>query len=59
MEKAYDLTWRNDILMDIQESGKERRIFNFIQEFLILRSFEVKVNKILSGTKVQIDGKPQ
>ena len=30
MEKAYDLTWRQDILMDIHDAEKEERILNFI-----------------------------
>ena len=59
MEKAYDLTWRHGILMDIHEAGIEGRMFKFIENFLKPRSFKVKVNEILSDTKVQTEGIPQ
>ena len=42
--------------MDIHESGIEARMLNFIQKFLKPRSFKVKVNKILSDTKVKTEG---
>ena len=42
--------------MDIHETGIEGRTFIFIQNFLKLRSFKVKVNEILSDTKVQTWG---
>ena len=59
MEKAYNLTWRHGILMDIHEAGIEGRMFKFIENFLKPRSFKVKVNEILSDTKVQTEGIPQ
>ena len=59
MENAYDLTWKHDILMDIHEAGIKWRMFKFIQNFLKPRSFKVKVNEILSDTKVQTEGIPQ
>ena len=43
--------------MEIYVAGMEGRIFNFIAEFLKSRSFEVKINEILSDTKVQTEGK--
>ena len=45
--------------MDINEAGTEGRMFNFIRKLLKPRSFKVKVNEILSDTKVQIEGIPQ
>ena len=45
--------------MDIHEAGIEGRTFKFIQNFLKPRSFKVKVNEILSDTKVQTEGIPQ
>ena len=59
MEKVYPLTRRHGILMDKHEAGRKVRMFNFIQNFLKPRSFKVKVNKILSDTKVQTEGIPQ
>ena len=51
MEKAYDLTWRHIILMDINEVKIEVKLFSFIQNFLKARSFKIKVNELLSDTK--------
>ena len=48
MEKAYDLTRRHGILMDIHEAGIEETKFKSLQNFLKPRSFIVKVNEILS-----------
>ena len=45
--------------MDIHEAGIERRMLKFIQNFLKPRSFEVKLNEILSNTKFQTEGIPQ
>ena len=45
--------------MAIVEAGIVGRMFNFIQNFLKPRSFKVKVNEILSDTKVQTEGIPQ
>ena len=59
MEKAYDLTWRHVILMDIHEAGTEGRIFKFIENFLKPRSLKDSVNEILTDTKVQREGTPQ
>ena len=59
MEKAYDLTWKHGILMDMHETGTEATISNFIKKFLNHRSFKVKVSKILSDTKVQTESIPQ
>ena len=59
MEKLYNSTWRHGTLMDIHEAGIEGRMFKSIQNFLEPRSFKVKVNEILSITKVQTGGIPQ
>ena len=44
--------------MDIHEAGIGGRMFKFIQNFLKLRSFKVKVNEILSDAKVQTEDIP-
>ena len=51
MGKAYVLTWKHGILMNISEARIEGRMLNFIQHFLKVRSFKVKVNEIISDTK--------
>ena len=45
--------------MDMHEARIEGRMFKFIENFLKPRSFKVKVNEILSDTKVQAEGIPQ
>ena len=42
--------------MDINEAGIEGIKINFIQNLLKPRSFKVKVNEVLSDTKVQTEG---
>ena len=59
MEKAYKVTWRHGIRMDIHEDGIEGRMLEIIQNFLKPRSFKVKATKILSDTEVQTEGIPQ
>ena len=45
--------------MYMNEAGIEGRMFNCIQNFLKPRSFKVKVNEIISNTKIQSEGIPQ
>ena len=52
MENTYKLTWRHGILTDINEAGKEEKIFNFIENFLKPSFSKVKVNDFLSVAKV-------
>ena len=59
MIKAYVLTWRYGILMDMHETGTDGRMLKFIQNFLKLRSFILKVNESLSDTKVQTEYIPK
>ena len=59
MEKAYDLTWRQGIPMNLSEAEIEGRMLNFIQNFFKSRSFRVEVNEALSDTKVQTEDMPQ
>ena len=47
IEKAFDLTLRHCILMDINEAEIEGRMFSFVQ---------VKVNETLCDTKIQTEG---
>ena len=58
LEKAHYLTRGHGILMDLNETGTEGKMFFSIQNRLKFRSFKVKVNKILSGTKIQTEGTP-
>ena len=57
--KVCELKWRHGILLDINETGIEGRMFKFVQNFLKPRSYKVKVTEILSDTRVQTEGTPQ
>ena len=59
MEKTYDLTWRHGIVMDLNGARIKEKMFNFTQKFLKPRYFKVKVNEILSDTKIRTEGIPQ
>ena len=59
MGKAYDLTWKPFVLIDIYEAGIEVRMFKFIQNLLKIRSFKLEVDEIISDTEIQIEGTPQ
>ena len=59
MKKTYDLSWRQSIMMDLSKPGLEVKILNFIQNFLKLKSFEVKFNENLSDTKILTEDMPQ
>ena len=45
--------------MDMNEAGIEGKMFNFIQNFLKPRSYRVKVNETLCGTKARTEDIPQ
>jgi len=57
--KAYDATWRPGILEKLSNILCNGRMFNFIKDFLLDRSFQVKINKYLSPTFIQQNGVPQ
>ena len=50
---------RHGILMAISDAEIEGRMFSYIRKFLKPSSFNVKVNKILFGTKIQTEYIPQ
>ena len=48
LEKAYDTTWKYDILRDLHDAGLRGRMPEFIGKFLTDRSFHVRVGSCLS-----------
>ena len=48
MEKAYDKTWRYDIMKNMYDAGLRGRLPLYIQEFLWDRSFRVRIRNNLS-----------
>lgn len=59
IEKAFETTWRYNIVKTAKEIGLEGNILNFINNFLQDRKFRVKTNGKLSETKNQENGIPQ
>ena len=59
LEKAYDTTWRYDILKDIHKLGLRGRLPTFIENFLADRTMQVRVGSSLSDYYDQEQGVPQ
>ena len=59
LEKAYDCTWRHHILKTVEETGIKGHLSRYIQNFLTIRTFKVKINSTLSETFNQTQGVPQ
>ena len=58
-EKAFDRIWRFKILKKLQEWNITGNLFKFIEQFLKKRTFQVRLNSILSPVMVQVNGTPQ
>ena len=59
MEKAYDTTWRYEILKELHNFGLKGRLPNFIKSFLEDRTIQVGVGSTLSDLYDQEQGVPQ
>jgi len=59
MEKAYDKTWRYGIMRDMHRLGLRGRLPQFIAEFLKQRRFSVRINDVISESRIQETGVPQ
>ncbi|GFU38236.1 RNA-directed DNA polymerase from mobile element jockey [Nephila pilipes] len=59
IEKAYDRTWRYGILRTLHSYKLRGNLPLFIQMFLSLRTFKVRVGNILSSSFTQFEGVPQ
>ncbi|GBO22671.1 hypothetical protein AVEN_230200-1 [Araneus ventricosus] len=59
IEKSYDRTWRYGILQDLFNCNLRGNLPIFIQNFLSLRQFRVKVGYQLSDLFIQEEGVPQ
>ncbi|GBM16126.1 putative RNA-directed DNA polymerase from transposon BS, partial [Araneus ventricosus] len=59
IEKAYDRAWRHGILNDLHNMGFRGNLPIFIQNFLLKRTFNVRINDILSDNFIQNEGVPQ
>ncbi|GBO37413.1 putative RNA-directed DNA polymerase from transposon X-element, partial [Araneus ventricosus] len=59
MDKAYDRTWRHGILRDLFIIGLRGNLPIFIKNFLLTRTFRVRVGDIFSDEFYQQEGVPQ
>ena len=59
LEKAFDLLWREGALESLLKLNVKGRAFNYIQDFLKGRTFQVRVGESLSDPKIQENGVPQ
>lgn len=59
LEKAYDTTWRHDIIQDLYNSGIRGRILSAVISCLGRRTFRLKLDSTLSKEFVQDNGVPQ
>ena len=59
LEKAYDMLWREGVLIEIRKIGVSGAMFNYIRDFLKDRTFQVRVGQTLSETYLLENGTPQ
>ncbi|KAF0701957.1 putative RNA-directed DNA polymerase, partial [Aphis craccivora] len=59
ISKAYDSTWRHNILVKLNQILCKGKILNLITNFLIDRHFKVKANNHYSEEFIQENGVPQ
>ena len=59
LEKAYDMAWRDGIVIDLYKAGLRGLFPRYIAVFLGERTFRVKVGSSLSSVHHQQNGVPQ
>ncbi len=59
VEKAYDMLWKEGLLIKLDQIGIGGRIYNWIKEFLIERNIKVKVGDYISREGSIENGTPQ
>lgn len=59
LEKAFDTTWRLNILKNLKEDNIDGHILHFIKNFLTDRRFKTKSHGHTSNTQTQENGIPQ
>ena len=59
LEKAFDVMWRGGVLEILNKYNVTGQLYNYIQNFLQERSFQVRVGQDLSEVKKQKNGTPQ
>ncbi len=59
VEKAYDMMWKEGLLIKLHLLGVGGRAFNWVKDFLYGRSIRVTIGKELSGSYMVENGTPQ
>ena len=59
LERAYDMTWRKGIVIDLFNIGLRGLLPKYISAFLETRSFRVNIGNAISPEYVQQNGVPQ
>ena len=59
IEKAYDMMWKEGLLIKLHLMGVGGKVFNWIKDFLFNRKLQVRIGAELSGNYVVGNGTPQ
>lgn len=59
IERAYDMLWKEGLVLKLYDAGIRGRMLNWIREFLVDRTIQVKVGGVLSDTVAVDNGTPQ
>ena len=59
IEKAYDMMWREGLLIKLYKMGVGGRVFNWIKNFLFDRKIQVRIGSELSNKYMVGNGTPQ
>ena len=59
IEKAYDMVWREGLLIKLRQMGIKGRMFQWVKDFLSGRRIMVKINEELSSEYMVENGTPQ
>ncbi len=59
IEKAYDMMWKEGVLIKLHKLGIGGRVFNWIKDFLYERNIQVRIGSELSNQYTVENGTPQ
>ena len=59
VEKAYDMVWKEGLVIKLNMIGIAGRTYNWIKDFLLDRFIQVRIGKALSGRYRIGNGTPQ
>ena len=58
-EKAYDMLWKEDLLIKLDKFGVGGKMYNWVLGFLFERTIEIRVGKEYSPVYMVENGTPQ